>query len=189
MSIDSSLRKTSRRRTASFLGMLLLIAMLGITTYAVTMATLELKDNYFKTGTVDIEFTQDTPYFDGADDNVEAGYSMAREIGVQNVSSTPIYYKLYLDGVRGNLAHALVFRIYSADEARTLLYEARADELTENGSPFVSEHILDVDEVESVIIVATVDSGAGNAYQNGYMDFNLVAKAVQVKNNVNIEFD
>jgi hypothetical protein len=163
----------------------LLSAMLLITTYALAMPSVSVIDNLFDTGAVKIDLNHGEVVFDGSDINLEPGYRLKKEFTVTNEGTTPIYYRLYLENVEGELADALVFQIYDGD---TLLYEGEAKYFNKENYCEGTTPLL-VGETVTLTALVTMRSEVGNAFQGSGISFDMAAQAVQSKNNPNRIFE
>lgn len=177
--------ETKKKMGKNIVFILVLLLMLGITTFALVLSFAEVEDNKFVTGKVDIELNGGRPVFDGSDHNIEPNYTIVKEFTIENKGTADVYYRLYMGNVVGSLQEALNFKIYEADE---LLYDGNVNELTEE-TPCTSGRILKAGETRVLRAEVKMPENSGNSYQSGSMTFDITADAVQVKNNPDRKFD
>ena len=164
---------------------ILLFAMLAGATYALLFYTVAVEDNLFETGTVRIDLNNGEKVFNGSEMNIAPGGAVSKPMVLKNLSSGPVWYRLYIENVSGPLADALMFHIY--DENGVLLKSAAAKDFTSENA-LVSGELLDVDAEVTLRIEAAMNDCAGNEYEDRFIIFDIIAKAVQSKNNPDKEF-
>lgn len=81
---------------------------------------------------------------------------------------------MYLENVTGSLPAVLNFEIYDGDK---LLFSGSAQDLKRE-NPCVGDEPLEVGETRTLTAVVKMAEGAGNAYQNGDMAFDVTVDAV-----------
>lgn len=162
-----------------------LTAMLSVTTYALSTASVLVEENYFQMGTVDISLNDGNKIFEGSDFKLEPGSSVKKDFTLKNESTVDVYYRLYLENVSGSLKDSVVFQIYDGDE---LLYSGLANEFTKE-SPCIGEAALKAGEEKLLTVVVKMQETAENEYQNSYISFDITADAVQIRNNPDKMFE
>ncbi len=172
-------RNTSKKAAGLVITVILLAAMLVISSFALFTSRASVSDNQFETGTVKIALNGGQAVFDGSDTNIEPGHSLKRDFTVENQGTADIYYRLYLENVSGTLQEALIVEIYDGD---TLLFSGLASELTKD-SPCQGETPLKAGETRTLTAVVKMQESAGNAFQAGEITFDITADAVQARNN------
>ena len=101
-----------KKALGSALAVLVLAAMLALTTWAALLAMAKSEKNTFLTGTVAIELNGGKTIFSGADlANIEPGHAAVREFTVKNTGTEDVYYRLYLENITGDLADGKPERI------------------------------------------------------------------------------
>ena len=163
----------------SIVAIILLFLMFIITTYALISSYLSVEDNLFETAAVDIDLNGGVPIFTESDFALEPGRSNGKRFTITNNSTVDVYYRLYLCNIAGDLHDALRFEIRDGDE---VLYAAQMDEFDQE-TPFVSDEILKVGETRILTAVVIMDEKSGNRYQSEFCTFDVVANAIQVRNN------
>ncbi len=173
---NSSLQK---KVWLSIAAIVLLFVMFVVTTYAFVSAFLSVEDNLFETAKVDIDLNGGVAIFTEEDFALEPGRSNKKDFTITNNSTVDVYYRIYLDGIVGDLQDVLRFEIYDGEE---LLYAADMNDFNRD-TPFVSDKVLAVGETKVLSTVVVMDTKAGNHYQNQSCSFDMVANATQVRNN------
>ena len=182
--MDNS-RKTRKKAALSMAGILVLAAMLVLTSLALILSFVAVEDNTFQNATVQIELNGGNPVFDGSDINLEPGATLMRDFTIQNTGTADVYYRLYLENVEGTLLGALHFEVYDGEE---LLFSGAADEWTRE-SPCVGDLPLPAGETRTLTMLVKMEDLAGNEYQNTSVTFDITADAVQVRNNPDKVFE
>ncbi len=159
--------------------------MLAVTTFALIFSFVEVEDNKFVTGKVEIELNGGQPVFDGTEAHIEPGSSLTKEFTVTNTGTADAYFRIYLENTKGMLKDSLHFSLYDGDK---LIYEGRADSLNKE-NPCVSEELLKRGDTRLLKAVVTMNQDSGNIYQASALTFDITIDAVQAKNNDNIEFE
>ncbi|HJD23509.1 MAG TPA: M73 family metallopeptidase, partial [Firmicutes bacterium] len=77
-------RNTSKKAAGLAITVILLAAMLVISTLALFTSRASVSDNQFETGTVKIALNGGQAVFDGSDTNIEPGHSLKRDFTVEN---------------------------------------------------------------------------------------------------------
>lgn len=177
-------RNVKQKMGQSLFGVCVLLLMLGLTTYALVMSFVEVKNHEFLTGTVDIELNDGQPVFTSQDALLQPNAQIEKEFMIENKGTADVYYRLYIDNMEGLLKDALYFKVY---EGTNLLFEGDSDDLSRK-TACVSQRPLMVGESRQLKALVYMKKESGNQKQNQQMTFNFHADAVQVKNNPNGEF-
>ncbi|MBR4295342.1 MAG: hypothetical protein IKT56_00705 [Clostridia bacterium] len=176
--------KTAKKLTHSIFLAIILLIVFCVTTYALYSAKVTVKENYFKTGIIDIDLNGGYPVIEN-DYLFEPGMTVEKSFYIQNKSTWDVYYKIYFDNVEGELGDVLEITILDGDK---ILCRGTANELTrENVTAF--DDVLKVDERRDLTIRFYFDEASGNDAQAGKLKFDLCADAVQEKNNPEKIFD
>lgn len=175
----------NKKAINSFAFMLILMLMFAVTSLALFSQSLVLYNNSFETGGVKIDFNGGNVVFDEKDLLLQPDSGVTKTMTVKNISTGSIYYRIYMENVCGSLASVLEFRVYRNG---VLL---RSDTASDFGADeaLYCDVALSPGETDTYTISAYMPGSSGNAYQNGYITFDLVANAVQSKNNPSLEFD
>ncbi len=163
----------------------LLVVTFAIVTYAVLRATTRVSDHFVQTGEISITFDTETQIFDGVDYNLEPGASVVQTLSVKNVGTGALYFRLYFENVEGIVSDQLTFNFYDEDGA--LVKSVSAKEFTSDNY-LESTVALEVGETVEYEVIVTMGKSAGNTYQDQSLTFDIVALAVQSKNNDAQEF-
>ncbi len=184
LSSDTEPNKTEKKLAASVAIIILLCICLAVTTFALVFSMVSVEDNLFKTGTVKINLNDGKPVIDEHEFIFEPGMTVKKNFFVKNESSCNVYYKLYFRNISGGLADVLQVKICNDDK---VLFEGAAKEFTkENVS--VADDVIRHNEIRELQIYFHFPEESGNNAQNLYLNFDMVADAVQTKNNPNKEF-
>jgi hypothetical protein len=175
---------TKKKLYFNIISLILLFAMLVGATYAILIALVDVKDNFFETGYVKIELNGGKLVFDGSDFNLAPSSSITKPMTVKNLSSVPIHYRVYLENVSGSLSEAISFNIYNGSELVKTIEIADFD----SKNALVSDESLIVNGEKTYSIEAFFNESAGTTYQNATVTFDFVAEAVQAPYNPNKEF-
>ena len=83
---------TGKKALGSALAVLVLAAMLALTTWAALLAMVKAEKNTFTTGTVAIELNEGKTSLSGTDlANIEPGHAAVREFTVKNTGTVDVY--------------------------------------------------------------------------------------------------
>lgn len=175
--------KTKKRAYKSIAWVLILAVMLAVTTYALILSMIGVKNNLFETGKVEIELNGGKKIFDDTD--IEPGKSIVKEFTVKNESSAEVYYRIYADKVEGSMSEALEIRIYDGEEE---IYKGKIEEMDRKRA-CVGEEALKAGEEKKLKAIVKLSESAGNKYQNGEISFDIKADAVQARNNPGKTFE
>lgn len=177
--------KTAKKLTRAIILAVFLAICLCITTYALVMAHVSVKENRFQTGSVDINLNDGKPVIEEHEFLFEPGMTVKKDFFIQNESTCKVYYKLYFDKVTGGLANVLEITIQTGDK---ILYHGTAASLS-NANVAAADDVLGVGERRNLTILFHYPEGADNSGQNQTLTFDLSAKAVQTRNNDKKEFE
>jgi len=148
-------------------------------TWALLFSMVSVENNFFGTGYVKIDLNHGVRVFDGSDLALAPGDSVTKPMLLINNSSDPVHYRIYLENVSGALQQALLFNIYDEDTLLKSVVPADFD----SGNAIESSEPLAIDGVKVFYIEAVMNECAGNTYEGEALTFDVVAKAVQSKNN------
>ena len=177
--------KTAKKLTRAIILAVFLAICLCITTYALVMAHVSVKENRFQTGSVNINLNDGKPVIEEHEFLFEPGMTVKKDFFIQNESTCEVYYKLYFDKVTGGLANVLEITIQEGDK---ILYRGKAASLS-NANVAAADDVLGVGERRNLTILFHYPEGADNSGQNQTLTFELSAKAVQTRNNDKKEFE
>ena len=177
--------KTAKKLTGAIILAVFLAICLCITTYALVMAHVSVKENRFQTGVVDINLNDGKPVIEEHEFLFEPGMTVKKDFFIQNESTCEVYYKLYFDKVAGGLANVLEITIQKGDK---ILYRGTAASLNLT-KVAAADDVLGVGERRELTILFHYPEGADNSGQGHELTFDLCAKAVQTRNNEDKEFE
>lgn len=176
-----------KRLTAAMLVILILTCCLGITAYALFYVTVEIEENYFKTGYVDIDLNNGRPVIERHEYLFEPGMTVEKDFYIQNNSSWDVYYRLYFDNMTGELAEIMEICIWDPKTGEEY-FRGKARELTRTLVGAADDELA-VGERKDMKISFHYPETSGNETQNREMSFDLRADAVQTKNNPDKQFE
>lgn len=180
-------QKMNRKITVSMLIILLLTFCLGITSYALFYVSVEIEENYFQTGVVEIDLNGGRPVIERHEYLFEPGMTVEKEFYVQNNSTWNVYYRVYMADVKGQLADVLEIRIWDK-QSGTEYFTGTARNLTREYVG-VADDELGIGEKKEMMISFHYPEESGNATQGQELSFSMCADAVQTKNNPNRLFE
>ncbi len=164
---------------------ILLVVCLTVTTYALVLSMVSVENNVFTTGTISINLNNGEPIVDEAGLLLEPGMTVKRDFFLANNSSCEVYYRLYFKDVKGNLADVLRIEIRDGDK---VLYKGTPSSLTLSNIS-AADDMLGVNEKRELQMYLHMEESTSNAAQGMSLSFDLVADAVQAKNNTDKSFD
>ncbi len=177
--------KVARQMIASIIVIFVLSFCLAITTFSLAYSIVEVENNLFVTGTVKINLNDGKQVITESDFLFEPGMTVKKDFFVQNESTCEIYYRLYFQNVSGGLADLLEIKICDGD---IVLYEGTPSTLTKDQVQSADD-TLALNDRRDLQIYFYFPEDVGNQAQNLYLTFDLVADAVQTKNNQDKVFD
>lgn len=185
---------TRRRWLSSALLTFLLTLGLIVTSVAITISSVEVRENVFTTGTVKLDLNGGAAVVDMTNPDAEhaneskfsePGFRIKRDFYLKNIGSAAAYYKLYAgyeDTPENNaLANALDVEITYKDTG-VLLFSGKLSALNLSSAP-VADSSLDAGDTVWFTAVFRFSKDAGNDLQNKMLSFNLYARGTQVRNN------
>ena len=176
--------KTAKKLTGAILLAVFLTICLCITTYALVMAHVSVKENRFQTGSVNINLNDGKPVIEEHEFLFEPGMTVKKGFFIKNESTCEVYYKLYFDKVTGGLANVLEITIQKGDK---ILYRGTAASLN-RANVAAADDVLGIGAKRDLTILFHYPEAGDNSGQNQTLSFELSATAVQTKNNDNKEF-
>ena len=193
---DTSAKRTDTRRrwlSSALLTFLLTLGLL-VTSVAITISSVEVRENVFTTGTVKLDLNGGAAVVDMTNPDAEhaneskfsePGFRIKRDFYLKNIGSAAAYYKLYAgyeDTPENNaLANALDVEITYKDTG-VLLFSGKLSALNLSSAP-VADSSLDAGDTVWFTAVFRFSKDAGNDLQNKMLSFNLYARGTQVRNN------
>ena len=185
---------TRRRWLSSALLTFLLTLGLIVTSVAITISSVEVRENVFTTGTVKLDLNGGAAVVDMTNPDAEhtneskfsePGFRIKRDFYLKNIGSAAAYYKLYAgyeDTPENNaLANALDVEITYKDTG-VLLFSGKLSALNLSSAP-VGDSSLDAGDTVWFTAIFRFSKDAGNDLQNKMLSFDLYARGTQVKNN------
>ena len=157
---------------------------LCVTTYAATRSGAK-SEGFFQTGEIKININDGKSVIDAGEFMFEPGATIEKEFFVKNEGTGDVYFKVYFEDIKGELANILNVSLFDGDE---LLFKGTADKITRN-NVLTAEKILTASETRNLRIIFNYPASSGNAGQGCDLSFKLCAEAVQAKNNANKEFE
>lgn len=178
------------RRLARLLFTLILLALamstLFVTAYAASWMGVSVKGNFFQTGTVEINLNDgEAVTTDEMFTRFEPGMTVETTFFIRNLSTDPVFYKIYLKDVEGDLKNVLVVSILDGTD---ILYTGPVSGCTRLGVGRPTRQLA-LNGQKELTISFYFPKDAGNAYQQKELTFVLCADATQIRNNANGEFN
>ena len=156
--------------------------------YAAVVLSDTVEDNYFHTGTVEINLNDGAPVIKPDEFLFEPGMTVVKDFFIRNESTCDVYYKLYFDNVKGDLGKVLEISIYPRGESNNVLFSGVMSRMTRLRVK-AAEDALAVGEEKWFTIAFHYPEEAGNETQALELSFDMCANAVQTENNPNKEFE
>ena len=172
-------RKTRSRLTGGIIAVIVLAVCLVVATVAQAYSIASVRDNTFATGGIRINLNDGEPVIRPDEFLFEPGMTVKKDFFIENNSSDEIYYKLYFDNVKGNLANVLEITVKDKDK---VLYNGTAESLTRDGVA-AADDTLGVGRRKNLSIYFHYPENAGNDTQNNTLTFDFCADGVQTRNN------
>ena len=176
---------TMKKITAGIIAVIILCFCLCVTSFALVYEILEVRDNYFHTGNVEINLNNGEPVIQEHEFIFEPGMTVFKDFFIENMSSWEVYYRLFFDNVDGALADVLEIRIQDGEK---LLFSGKASEFTRENTP-AADDTLAMGERRNLTIYFHYPEEAGNDTQGCALSFVLCAEATQTKNNPDKNFN
>ena len=188
------------------------------TTFALIYDSVSVKDNYYQTGMVDVyisnlqkinkEDINDSLPIDSESNDIELddfifepGMTVVKSFYIENRSTCDVYYRLYLDELKGDLANIIEITITIDDDDNnssndTVLFSnVKASNLSKDSiNDFIKDNPNSIDELDkgkskSYKIYFHYPSDSSNVGQDKSLSFKLSVEATQTKNNTDKEFN
>ena len=173
---------SKKRLSISVTALIVLCLCLCVTSFALGYTFLRVEDNFFHTGTVDIELNEGGFVLaDGKSEFLfEPGMRVYKTFTIENKSTDPngVWYKLYFDNISGNLADIIDVTIY---DGATEVLSGKLSALTRANTNALDQ--LAFGESRTFKVEFHYPEEEGNAGQGGTAEFTICAEAVQRKNN------
>jgi uncharacterized protein YsxB (DUF464 family) len=176
---------TSRKLTSSIILAVILAILLCITTLALIYAMVRVDNNIFRTGKVEINLNDGEAIISENEFLFEPGMTVRKDFFIENRSTWSVYYRVYLDNIRGGLADIMEITVKDGDN---IICSGIASDLTRNKVQ-AAEEMLQIGEKKNLSIYFHFPKDKGNEAKNTTLVFNLCADAVQTKNNPDRRFD
>ncbi len=176
--------RTSRKLSFKLIGITILLLSTCMLALAISLEKIKIEDNVFQIGNIDINLNNGQAIINN-DFLLEPGATIEKDFFIENVGSSPAYFKLYFKDIEGKLAEILDVKIKENDK---VLYSGKLADLT-RFKVKVNDDILDAKEKKELKLIIKTPEDTPNAYQNSKLTFVLSADAVQTKNNDKKEFN
>lgn len=196
--------KTSTKLNKGIVAIIALSICLVFTSVVLALSTIPVDNNIFKTGLIHImlggvDEDGSEYYFDDTHKLIteneylfEPGITVEKKFFIENkggIKGYDVYYKIYFENVSGKLDDQLEITLKDADD--NVLYNGIARDFTKEVSltSFNSLSTVIGSNKHYLTISFHYPEECGNIGQGEILQFDLVAKAVQTKNNTEKEFD
>ena len=192
------LRRIKMRKLTSIGIMFILLLGLGVTAYALTLELKTVEENTFTTGTISISVNESKTVFTAEDILLEPGATLEKEVQLVNDGTGDVYYRLYADQIlEQKLSGESWIDLESADKkcadelvvlvsvgTEPCFVGSLSEMLYETAEAF----FLETGAEAPLKITVYMPEELSNDMQDRSMEFDIVAEAVQAKNNPNREF-
>lgn len=172
-------KKTERRLVVCLSAIAVLFLMLVVTTYALVYSMVALDGSFFDNAYVALDLNQGKPVFSVRDTKLAPGGSFSKPFTITNRGTADVWYRIYMENVKGTLAQAIDCEIYEDGE---LVFSGRLADMTRHGA-YVSAQGLAVGETTILTAVLKMPGSTTNDYNGGWVTFDLAADGVQLRNN------
>ncbi len=190
--------RTKRMILSAAAALAILVALAGIG-YAVYYLTLEVKNNYFRTGVVAVSIRFEPGDGDKVDlsDEIfyEPGMTVRGDFTVYSFDETDgsattdqrgMWYSVYFTALQGPLADVMEARILDGERE---LASGRVREMTSAFSSMAPRHMPPGETSHTLTLELHYPESAGNATQGATMEYALGVTAVQRTENPDGRFD
>lgn len=174
-----------RRWLVSLAVLLLLVATFVLVVYAASRITREVKQNYFQTGTIDINLNDGKAIITEDEYLFEPGMTVRKDFFIENRGTWAVYYKIYFGDIKGELADVLEVEVRDKENG-TVLYSGLLRDMTQLRTD-LADDVLEVGERRNMTVTFHFPEEKGNETQERSVEFTICATAVQTKNNPNKE--
>lgn len=171
--------KTYRSFLLSCFSTVVVLVCFCITTYALILSSVEVRDNIFKTGNIGINLNDGKEIISEDEFIFEPGVVVKKDFFIENTGSWDVYYKLYFENIVGDLADVIEISITDGEKS---LYSGKISDLTKDKVLPVEDE-LGVGDCKYLSVYFHFPETMGNDTQNLLLSFDLSADAVQTKNN------
>ena len=166
--------------------LLLLCLGLCITSFAISYTIIKIENNTFQTGGIDIDLNGNAPIIPEC--QMAPGMTVEKEFYIKNNGGWAVFYKLYFEEVKGDLADVLEITIYENGSPEKVLLNGKISDLI-NADELNIAGKLEVGQKQNLIASFHFLENAGNEYEDAMLEFKMSAIAVQTKNNPNKDFE
>ena len=178
------------RLTSGIAAVILLTIGLMVTSYALVLSTISVKENTFMTGDVSIDLNGGKSILGRETDDefiknllMEPGATIIRNFYIKNNSSCDVYYRIYMEDISGDLSDILELTIR---EGNAILFCGHPSALTRQA---FTTSTLRQGETKNLTAEFYYPEYADNRGQGKELNFTLCAEATQVPNNSNQQFE
>ena len=178
-------QKLSFRLKAGVCILVALTMCLCVTSFALVYSTLSVENNLFETGKISIDLNGGAPIVEGDEFHLYPGATFEKTFYLQNNSTDSVYYRLFFEGVDGDLASLVQITILHESK---VLYHGTATALTKKNVT-AADDVLSIGKKRILTVLFYLPEETDNTKQNGYLSFDLCAEAVQSKHNPDRKFD
>ena len=181
--------KLMKKLTFSAILVIVLCVCLALTTFALVYSAVSVENNLFGTGYVLINLNNGLPVITESEFLFEPGMTVEKSFFLENIGTCDVYYKIYLEGIQGDLANYIKIRLTTDSGAE--IYYGDMNEFVRNKVSAFND-VLSCEESNNrrdFIISFVFSEDIGNAAKNAGASFDIKAEAVQTKNNESRNFD
>ena len=179
--------KTAKKLTGGIVAIIVLAVCLCITTFALVYASVSVENNLFHTGEVRINLNDGKPVIREHEFIFEPGMTVVKPVYVKNTGTWDAYCKLYFKDIKGDLADILDVTV--ADKITgDVLYTGKVSGLNSTSKALGVTEIKEKEKREYTVTFHYPEA-EGNAGQGKELTFTMEAKAIQTKNNPDVNKD
>lgn len=177
--------KTIKKLTTGVTTLVFMLVCLCVVTFAMTIIDVDVKNNIFNTGKVEINLNDGKPVIEEDEFTFEPGVTVIKEFFVENNSTWDVWYKIYFDNVQGELVDELEAAVY---DGQTEVWRGNVKDLDKDGVA-AAEESLAPGQKKILTLELHLPEVKNNSAQNLRMSFDVLSEAVQTKNNPDKLFD
>lgn len=178
-------KSTEKKMTGAIVAVVVLSICLCFTTFALVWETVSMESNLFHTGSVKIDLNGGKPVIEEREFLFEPGMTVEKDFYIENQSTWDVWYRIYFDRVEGGLADVLEITLREGDR---VIWQGKLSDMTKDRMA-ESADALKLQESKTLTLEFRFPESTGNEAQGQSLSFDIVADAVQQKNNPNRLFD
>lgn len=171
--------KTMKKLVNGITILVFMLVCLCAVTFAMMVMDVDVKNNVFNTGKVEINLNDGNPVIEENEFIFEPGVTVTKEFFVENNSTWDVWYKIYFANIQGELADELEAAIY---DGQNEVWSGNIKDLNKVGV-IAAEESLAPGQKKNLILKLHLPKVKDNNVQDLRMSFDVLSEAVQTKNN------